>query len=139
MEQLRETLLQLTSQHSPQQIMSECHKVLIKHIDNSAEDVKIPILYCAQYGGFGFSDEFLEFLGLDFIVDGRDLYEDVLRFGRSLEPCKDPLKLGLERASGRHCTLAVAYVRKTRGYNITEYDGKERVHEADPLAIITHV
>jgi hypothetical protein len=87
------------------------------------------MLYNSQYGGFGFSQEFLQYFGITggpYSNEGCDFAENP--FNRT-----NPLVfkiidlIGLERASGDSCKLAFEEIHEDDIYLIDEYDGKEKL------------
>lgn len=89
---------------------------------------KFKVAYCAQYGGFGLSREAVK--RIKEIDDSYEKWDDY-DFGYKI-PRHDPAliqaieELGLEVASGPHCTLEIEEI-SGRTYRINEYDGNESV------------
>jgi hypothetical protein len=80
--------------------------------------MKVLINTC--YGGFGFSDEFKQFYGIDdyddWSRDNQDLIQKAEQFG-------------LKKASGPFSKLEIVQVPDGCDYSIHEYDGTECIDE----------
>lgn len=111
---------------SPNEVYRTVFNIIDKEIDFG--EVK-HVLYCASYGGYGYSNEFKAFLkryqkDIDENDDDREVYPYIVQFTKSLNLTIDE---ALKRASGDYCKLAVKVVPKHRKYTIHEYDGAESV------------
>lgn len=109
---------------SPKQIYLKVFNIIDKQIDIG--EVK-HVLYCASYGGYGYSEEFERFLNqyqYTYENDREYIYPYIIKFAQSLNISIDE---AIKRASGNYCTLAVEIVPKHREYIIHEYDGAEKV------------
>ena len=87
------------------------------------------ILYCGSYGGYGYSDEFIEYIekyhSIEELRDNnREVYHYIEQFAEFL---KIPVSEALQRASGKYCKLKIKEVPKHREYTIHEYDGSEYI------------
>lgn len=110
---------------SPKDIYLKVFNIIDKEID--VGEVK-HVLYCASYGGYGYSEEFKTFLDQHQLMltcgDDREIYPYIIKFAQSLNISIDE---ALTKASGKYCKLAVKIVPKHREYIIHEYDGAESV------------
>lgn len=109
---------------SPKEIYRKVFNIIDKEID--VGEVK-HVLYCASYGGYGYSEEFKTFLEerkLEDDSDDREIYPYIIEFAESLNISIDE---ALKKASGDYCELAVKIIPKHRKYIIHEYDGAESV------------
>lgn len=125
MEQLEEVVkLCIHMGTSPKEIYRKVFNIIDKEID--VGEVK-HVLYCASYGGYGYSEEFKTFLEerkLEDDSDDREIYPYIIKFAESLNISIDE---ALKKASGKYCELAFKIVPKHREYIIHEYDGAESV------------
>lgn len=83
------------------------------------------ILYNNQYGGFGFSDEVLEHFGIE--KDKSYPFTNNPRNRTNKEIIEFVEKIGLEKASGECCKLAILEADDDDIYEIESFDGKERL------------
>lgn len=124
-ETLRDILKKcLDNGYNPKELLSDVFNI----IDNTIDSGKVKyVLYCGSYGGFGYSNEFKEYMK-DHIddrdTDKREIYNYIEEFAKFLNISIDE---ALKRASGDYCKLYVKKVPKHREYIIHEYDGAERV------------
>jgi len=84
--------------------------------------MKIVINKC--YGGFGLSQEGVEFIGLEW--DGYGHYSDLPRNDPRLVACVEQLG---EKANGKYASLKVVEIPDDIKYTIADYDGIEHVAE----------
>lgn len=83
--------------------------------------MKVLINNC--YGGFGYSDAFIEHikaLTKDQLINERELWERDNQF-----LVEEAIKFGLDKASGDHSSLTVNEIPDGAYYSIGEYDGQE--------------
>lgn len=80
------------------------------------------VLICASYGGFGFSDEFINHMK-QFPQYNKDLSRDDQFLVEQAE------QFGLKKASGFLCELEIQHIPDGVEYSIHEYDGYEHINE----------
>lgn len=98
------------------------------------------VVYNKSYGGFGLSDEGRAlFRKLYFEKHRKHFHDDSDEFDVIEDFVKrhDPLLVQVvetlgERASASICTLVIKTLKLGNRYYITEYDGRETVHETAP-------
>jgi hypothetical protein len=93
------------------------------------------ILYNKSYGGFGFSNEFFlhlnelyKYLGVRELTykEKTDFHSDMSNRTNSM--VFDIVNtIGLEKASGLSCELAIQEIHEDEIYEIKEFDGKEEL------------
>jgi hypothetical protein len=107
---------------SPKEMYLSVFNIIDKEID--AGEVKY-VLYCKSYGGYGYSNEFQEFLKeKQCNKNDREIYEYIVLYADSLNLS---INEALKKASGDYCKLDVKVIPKHRKYIIREYDGFENV------------
>ena len=94
-ENLKVFLLKLSAEHNVKcfDIYKETKTILEKHVEETTDAELVPILYNTAYGGFGYSDEFIEFCGMDRnerYTEDRHLYREVVKFGKHLVQKENP-------------------------------------------------
>jgi hypothetical protein len=114
----------------PKEVYRTVFNIIDKEIDFG--EVKY-VLYCKSFGGYGYSDEFSQFLHQHYNNNNndesdtdsdREIYSYIILFAQSLNVS---INEALKKASGDYCKLAVQIVPKHRKYTIHEYDGAESV------------
>lgn len=85
------------------------------------------LLYNTSYGGFGFSVEFLKHFGITDEKYSDKSYAFNMDKSNRTNPEVIALveKMGLEKASGSGCRLAILIIGDDDIYEIEEYDGLE--------------
>jgi hypothetical protein len=85
------------------------------------------VLYCASYGGFGFSETFWNHLANKFNFElNANPWQSVPTDDNTL--AEEAIAFGLKEASGDCCRLAVEEIPDELSYYKSEYDGSETVH-----------
>ena len=141
MEQLRELLTTLfqSKQYTACELNDVCRTTLIDLIED--KDTLIPVVCNYEFGGYGYSEEFLQFCKDLHVEDSvlfnrTEVYYYIMQFGRHCgADAKDVERMGLSRAGWRESALSVKWMKKSHGYKIEEYDGFEKVLEGDPLKV----
>jgi hypothetical protein len=110
---------------SPKLLLQKVFDTIDKELDFGEKKM---VLYCGSYGGFGYSEEFTQYMEKyhedAFSDDEREIYNYIEEFTTFLNIS---IEEALKRASGKYCELYVKTVPKHRDYKIHEYDGCEYV------------
>jgi hypothetical protein len=109
---------------NPNDLMKMLFKIINDKIDRNKTK---NILYNNCFGGFQFSDEFLNFVGSNYEPNKKenDMYNVIIDFGIYNKISEE---ISLKRASGKYSNLAVAKVPSHLKYTINEHDGCESVN-----------
>lgn len=111
--------------YSPKLLLEIVFNTIDKELESGEKKI---VLYCGSYGGYDYSDEFLDYMkkyhNVEILQNNREIYHYIQQFAEFL---KITIPEALQRASGKYCKLQVKEVPKYREYTIHEYDGNEYI------------